>query len=372
MVIRVAVISILLLLPVYSGAARDCADLLSGKRKFESYVEELFKKRVLDREDLAAFVRVLNEGDVVNPITQDVLAKNWEAEIHRTRLDEKLIGNHLTAKGLLPWAQELLSDARYDGERRTLTREDTREILLEKYFPSINVIEIQGGTFLMGSPHEEEGRHSDENQVEVELSPFAITDIPITQEIWFKLMGNNPSFHNRPIDCDNHRKVGSVSLCPDLPVERVSLKDVRQFLEELNRMLGIREAKREWRLPTEAQWEYAARAGTTTVYSSGDDPEKLRDYGVFDAEQTAPVRSKRPNPWGLYDVHGNVWEWTMDFYAMTLPGGKDPLQVERKGYGHIVRGGNWENTAEYLRSAYRLDFRDGPSRNIGFRMVRPQ
>ncbi|MEO5333014.1 MAG: SUMF1/EgtB/PvdO family nonheme iron enzyme, partial [Magnetococcus sp. YQC-5] len=166
---------------------------------------------------------------------------------------------------------------------------------------------ISSGTFMMGSPSTEKNRNDDEGpQHSVTISkPFYMQMTEITQGQWKAVMGTNPSSN-----------VGCGDNCP---VEQVSWYDVQTFITKLN-------AKGEgfFRLPTEAEWEYAARAGTTTAYSFGDDSSKSDDY-VW--SRSYPVATKLPNPWGLYDMHGNVDEWVSDWYgsyantSMTDPSG---------------------------------------------------
>jgi len=128
-----------------------------------------------------------------------------------------------------------------------------------------------------------------------------------------------------------------------------------------------------YRLPTEAEWEYAARAGTTTAYSFGSRKEDLSDYAVFSGNsgsQTANVASKKPNALGLYDMHGNVWQWVQDWYDAKLQGGENP-QGPNAGSYRVLRGGSWDYRPRYLRSAYRAYAGPGDRfYDLGFRLVR--
>lgn len=131
------------------------------------------------------------------------------------------------------------------------------------------------------------------NFVKIPEKNYEMMDAPVTQSEWEELTGENPS-----------RLKG-----PDRPVESVSYHDVQKFIEKLN----SKNDGYKYRLPTEDEWEHACRAGTTTQYYYGDDPKKLSDYAWYwenSDKQTHPVRQKKPNAWGLYDMHGNVWEWT--------------------------------------------------------------
>ena len=135
----------------------------------------------------------------------------------------------------------------------------------------------------------------------------------------------------------------------------------------------------EYRLPTEAEWEYACRAGTTTTYCFGNDATRLSDFawwggiagnGNAKSEQYAhEVGLKKPNAWGLHDMHGNVYEWCADVYRPKLPGGTDPL-VTSDGLGAVYRGGSWDITAAYCRTAYRYWVKpEKQSFNVGFRVA---
>ncbi len=159
---------------------------------------------------------------------------------------------------------------------------------------------IKAGTFMMGSPEDEEGRYYKEIQHQVILTQdYYMQTTELTQGQWEAVMGSNPSnFYNCGSNC---------------PVEKVSWNDIQAFIEKLNqRGEGI------YRLPTEAEWEYAARAGSTTAFANGGITERGCSYDANldamgwyygNADGTHPVAQKLPNAWGLYDMHGNVWEW---------------------------------------------------------------
>lgn len=218
---------------------------------------------------------------------------------------------------------------------------------------------IAAGEFSMGSPAAEIGRAMDEGPTrQVILSKaFAMGIYEVTQQQWCAVMGDNPAVFQ-----DNHRN----------PVEMVSWNDTQEFLTRLNTLnLGG-----NFRLPTEAEWEYAARSGTTTRYSFGDDPDyrTLSQYAWFypQAEgRSHPVGVKKPNNWGLFDMHGGVWEWCSDGFA-SFDESKvvnDPTGPAEGDY-RIIRGGSWFNEPEALRSANRHRHHvDSRQTNIGFRVV---
>ena len=221
---------------------------------------------------------------------------------------------------------------------------------------------IRAGTFTMGSPTDELFRGSDETQHEVTLSKdFYIQTTEVTQGQWKAVMGSNPSYFS---DCGD-----------DCPVEYVSWNDIQEFIEKLNEMEGTD----KYRLPTEAEWEYACRAGSTTAFANGDitetgcgyDPnlDQMSWYCGNSDDKTHPVAQKEPNDWGLYDMHGNVREWCQDWYGdyptdpVTDPSGPS------SGTYRVIRGGGWFSYARHCRSADRLSF-DPAVLNFGFRVAR--
>jgi len=170
-------------------------------------------------------------------------------------------------------------------------------------------------------------------------------------------MGSNPSHFNNGGD--------------DCPVEQVSWDDAQEFIRKLNQ----KEGADNYRLPTEAEWEYACRAGSTTAYCFGDDESRLKEYAWYDKNsdsKTHPVGLLKPNAWGLYDMHGNVWEWCQDWYGdYPSDAATDPIGATVGSY-RVLRGGSWSYFARYCRAAYRDAYSPGGRRNYyGFRLVRP-
>ncbi|MDX2032716.1 MAG: formylglycine-generating enzyme family protein [Blastocatellia bacterium] len=222
---------------------------------------------------------------------------------------------------------------------------------------TLELVGLSAGEFTMGGDRydREKPRHR------VRVSPFAIGKHQVTQAQWKAVMGeeNNPS-----------RFKGD-----DLPVERVSWDDAHEFIRRLNKKTGQR-----FRLPTEAEWEYAARGGSLTEFCFGDDEEQLAAYAWFGENsglQTHPVGEKRPNPFGLFDVHGNVWEWCSDWFDRNYYGKLQKqvvvtdAQGPRTGSYRVIRGGSWSAHAVDCRSAYRYDWSPGYRYDhVGFRLVR--
>jgi formylglycine-generating enzyme required for sulfatase activity len=218
---------------------------------------------------------------------------------------------------------------------------------------------IRPGTFTMGSPASESGRSDDEGpQTQVTLTKsYWLGKTEVTQAQWEALMGNNPSSFKGA----------------DRPVEQVSWNDAMQFcrkLTERERAAGRLSESYEYALPTEAQWEYACRAGTTGQYAGDGNLGDMGWYGGNSGNTTHPVGQKQPNAWGLYDMHGNVWEWCLDWYG-NYPGGsvRDPTGPS-SGTNRVLRGGCWNIYAFYCRSAYRSRLVPGYRNNIlGFRLA---
>jgi len=224
---------------------------------------------------------------------------------------------------------------------------------------------IPAGEFDMGSPMHEKRRKLWESPVHrvTIKKPFYLSKYPVTQEQWQVVMGDNPSYYRG----EKH------------PVENVSWNEVQVFFSKLNALENARENNRIFRLPTEAEWEYASRAGTETAYFFGNDESKLREYAWFlenSGFETHPVGLKKPNPWGLYDIYGNVWEWVQDEYHISYKGAPADGRAWENLFPSISipvrvrRGGGWNGNAGCCRSAERLfAAQDKRLNSLGFRAV---
>ncbi|MBE6424987.1 MAG: formylglycine-generating enzyme family protein [Planctomycetaceae bacterium] len=217
------------------------------------------------------------------------------------------------------------------------------------------------GAFTMGSPSSETCHNSDETQHSVTLTKgFWMLETEVTQAMWESVMGTTVRQQRDKADPD-WSLYGEGA---EYPIYYVNWEESRTFCEQLSSKLGVQVS-----LPTEAQWEYACRAGTRTAYSFGDSlngreancdgnyPYGTSAKGPY-LSRTTPVKSYAKNAWGLYDMHGNVWEWCLDVYEKDFyvrSSSSDPCnwKDENSGSGRVCRGGSWYDDAEYCRSAYR-------------------
>ena len=239
-----------------------------------------------------------------------------------------------------------ISSPAVDGSAKTYTNSIGMEFVL-----------IPAGSFMMGADKNFEDAHDDETpRHKVRISkPFYLGEYEVTQEQWVAVMGSNPSeFKAR-----------------ERPVETVSWEDAQAFIRKLN----SKEGHQRYRLPTEAEWEYAARAGSGGKYAFGDDEGQLSQYAWYygnSGDKTQPVGRLQPNAWGLYDMHGNVWEWVQDWYDenyYSKSPSTDPAGPSSGSY-RVLRGGSWGSFAGVCRSA--APNRSTPSArdfNYGFRLA---
>jgi formylglycine-generating enzyme required for sulfatase activity len=294
------------------------------------------------------------------------------------------------------------------GDKATKTKPTPYKQVLDGTDVSFEMVPIPGGEFLMGSPKTEADRGTDEGpQVKVKIEPFWMGKYEVTwdeYDVWSfgldiqrrKLANEKPSKKDLVADVVTKPTKPYTDMTfgmghdgyPAICMTQLAAKTYCEWLSE--------KTGQYYRLPTEAEWEYACRAGTKTAYSFGDDVNKLDDYAWhYDNgdESYHKIGKKKPNPWGLYDMHGNVSEWVLDQYAADFYKklGKgpvnSPLNVTSKLYARIVRGGSWDDDPDGLRSAAR-HFSDPDWKiqdpqipksiwyhtdaiHVGFRLVRP-
>lgn len=241
----------------------------------------------------------------------------------------------------------------------------SNETYLVKEVP-FTMIGIKGGSFMMGSPSEEVGRNTDEFEHQVNLPSFLIGQYEVTQKLWRAVMNQDP-------------EELAFQGCDECPVENVSWYEAQRFIKKLNSMTG-----EAFRLPTEAEWEYTARAGTNTPFYTGDNintqqvnyngkhPYNGGAKGKY-RQKTMPVGSFKPNPWGVYDMSGNVYEWCQDWYSddYYYHSRQDIPEGPANGSSRVIRGGSWYNVASYCRVARRNSYSPGyGDNNIGFRIAK--
>jgi formylglycine-generating enzyme required for sulfatase activity len=230
-------------------------------------------------------------------------------------------------------------------------------------FRDVSFVYVAPGSFIMGSPEHELGRGSDETQHKVTITRgYAIQATPVTQEQWKAVMGNNPScFLQGGENC---------------PVEGVSWNECQEFIKRVNE-----KGDYVYRLPTEAEWEYACRAGVSTSFFNGEitalfcrhDPclDAIGWYCGNSGRKTHPVAEKSPIAVGLFDMHGNVCEWCQDWYGAYAAMPQTDPQGAAFGTGRVVRGGSWFSNSQNCRSASRFYYApNSRSDFVGFRLVR--
>jgi formylglycine-generating enzyme required for sulfatase activity len=345
----------LLLLPKTKNSVARAIALLESRGATRSDYEAVFTepaiKAVLktwDEEAWAAVAKAILPHEALFARFRSLAEKAYQWQVKRAR-DRKFLG---LALAMIPFARS--SFLAWASENP------------DTWF--INLADIPSGTFAMGSPDCEAYRRADESQVQVQITrPFAIGRTVVTQGQWRAVMGTKPwRFEN----------VDKEQCGENFPAVCVNWYEADLFcktLTGLEREAGRLPETQAYRLPTEAEWEFACRAGTTTAYSFGDSPKHLKEYGWYDrnsARQVHWVAAKTPNQWGLFDMHGNVWEWCADWYADVLSGGDDPVGPPT-GSCRVRRGGAIDCGPPECRSACRYyvtpEYRSGMR---GFRIVR--
>jgi len=274
----------------------------------------------------------------------------------------------VTRTGIIPYKKEGVSVI--DGQMIDFVVSLIQGI---KIIEGLTLVAIPAGTFSMGLAN---GSNDAQPEHSVTFSSFEMSVYEITQGLYKEIIGSAPShFSEANPPEENH----------NLPVETVSWRDAITFCNVLSKKTGLDECytessgdcdftKNGFRLPTEAEWEYACRAGTTTLYYPGDAVSDLDRAGWYQGNSfscTHPVGLKTPNAWGLYDMHGNVWEWCSDWYgSYTSSSQTDPVGPQN-GSSRVIRGGSCSDYSYWALSAYRLHYPpDNRYITVGFRVVR--
>ena len=321
-------------------------------------------KEILDTENsrtIGSLIDILEQDEhlcnVLNssPGRRWLSDKNYREEMHETYKEKEQLED----------TPETISEIKEEpGLKRELDKQ--RSGNLEQIMPGLKIVDIAAGKFQMGSDEDD----SEKPIHTVNLKSFKISATPVTQRQYEIIMGVNPSkFQNEgELDTKNH------------PVEMVNWKDALMFCEQLTKLT---KGKYRVTLPTEAQWEYACRAGTTTPFNTGENlttdqanyngnyPYKKFPKGEY-IQRTSPVDKYSPNDWGLYDMHGNVWEWCLDNWHDNYEGAPIDGSVWEIGGSsyRVMRGGSWRSDARNCRSAHRFNLIPGlRNSDIGFRLV---
>jgi formylglycine-generating enzyme required for sulfatase activity len=308
------------------------------------------------------FYKVYGTGDMYSPKDVSMKIHDRYQHVHLTAFYEDIEEEKAPPSGVLPTSEQ----AKPHKTTLIVTQRKPAPPDKDRLTNSIGMefIYISPGTFIMGSPPDEYGRDGFERQHQVTLTEgFYMQKTEVTQKQWKTIMEDNPShFLNCGEGC---------------PVERVSWYDAQEFIKKLNH----KEKTKKYRLPTESEWEYACRAGSNTAFTNGSITKETCGYNPYlneagwyyrNSEQgTHTVAQKQANAWGLYDMHGNVWEWCQDwqrkypFHPETDPTGPPT------GLARIRRGGSWSHYPLFCRSAYRSwSDPDKKTPHVGFRLVR--
>ena len=296
-----------------------------------------------------------------------------------------------------------------DGDAKSETEMKPYKQEIGNTTVEFEMVPIPGGEFLMGSPEDEADRGEGEGpQHKVKVDPFWMGKYEVTwdeYDVWSfnldiqrrKLLGEAATDYDKVADAVTRPTKPYTDMTFNMGHDGYPAICMTHLAAKMYCIWLSEKTGRYYRLPTEAEWEYACRAGSATAYSFGDDPDKLDEYGWFfdNADDTYhKVGQKKPNAWGLYDMHGNVSEWTLDqydenFYS-TFPKGKAaifPVNVPTRLYPRVVRGGSWDDDPDGLRSAVRIQSTNDwkiqdpqlpqsiwyhtDAKHVGFRIVRP-
>ena len=339
--------------------AANCVIVLWSKTSVSS---DWVKIEASEGKQRGILIPVLIERDVRIPLVfrriQAADLRDWEGKLPHPGFDNLLkVVAGILGRPVQP-SQKTNEVRDREPEKVQISIEEPEKIAKQGNSIGMKFTLIPADEFYMGSGEYDVGNPVHKVKIN---NPFYLGTYPVTQREWKVVMDDNPS----------HFKGD------DLPVERVSWEDVQEFIKKLNEEEGID----KYRLPSEAEWEYAARAGTTTRYSFDNSESKLGDYGWYAENsgsrspkkgdyfgydkddmfenrwkgKTHSVGQKKPNPWGLYDMHGNVWEWVQDGWHDSYDGAPTDGSAWESGDGadRVFRGGGWNDEARFCRSDLR-------------------
>ena len=331
--------------------AKHGQSIVKDKMRCESLIRDYYIGSILERNLLIQSLKI--------GIPQELLSnqKNPQLELILRRSISNMQNSYGIKDELTNWVLEIWKKVLIlpnTQQKQTIPPLENPTELIVDLGKNLNLemVIIPAGKFMMGSPVYENGRKDDEKQHDVALAKlFYMGRIQVTQEQWEVVMMTYPS-----------QKKGA-----KLPVTNVSWEDAQEFIKKLNT-----KTKGGYRLPTEAEWEYACRAGTTTAYSFGDKiMPKDANYKDSKLRELVPVGSYIPNAFGLYDMHGNVWEWCEDWYGSYPECDiKDPKGPDEGEY-RVLRGGSFSSYELSARSSYRTSYSPFNRFNHrGFRLAR--
>lgn len=313
----------------------------------KDYIREAISdmKQLVDNDNNLAKNLTLIEG-IFNQLSNEVMRGNLDT-------NEKNIQLNRIRSSLISLAGDIRRERPFWDNRSEEEKRDEQRLIIHKMkFATINV-----GSFFMGS---DKGQDNEKPVHEVRIEKgFQIGITPVTQKQWKVIMGSEP-----------WKGLIKIKEGDNFPATYIDWNDANTFIKRLNAL----DAKSIYRFPTEAEWEYCCRAGSSTEFHFGDEDKKLKIYGWYEenAEKAGlnyaqEVGLLEPNFWGLYDMHGNIWEWVQDWYVDSYEVSKKYETIDDK----VVRGGGWDYSAFGARSAFR--YHSKPSRTnhvIGFRVVK--
>ena len=342
----------------------DCVFYLDGDKCLDLEAGSIKKLPLSKGEYELRFVSKENDKDVLEMEFAmpevDKLLKVTLSEVVNNRLqkeeeDRKAVEE---AKRKLEEEKRAAEAEKRRVEEEKRREEERRQKEKEGRF-SVNGVDftmvfVEGGTFTMGATSEQ-GEDADDDEYpthSVTLSDYYIGETEVTQALWKAVMGNNPSFFK-----------GN-----SLPVENVSYNDVKEFITKLNQKTG-----KTFRLPTEAEWEYAARGGNKSKgykYAGSNTIDDVAWYDDNSNFKTHPVKTKQPNELGIYDMSGNVWEWCSDWYGDYTSEAQTNPQGPSSGSDRVARGGSWGSDARFCRVSLRYSGSPSSRANsLGFRLA---